>query len=121
MEDAPDSAMVKASEVAGVLNAMAALMDAFHANDLALQGALSTLASHARETAGIGDLQHVDLLTQVHRDLARLLPALASCLEGAPMDRRALKGTLTLRSLQDALIEQTGDDDLPQAGDIALF
>lgn len=121
MADALHTALVEASDVAGVLNAMAELMEAFHASDIALQSALSTLASHAREAPGIGDLQHVDLLTQVHCDLARLLPALAACLEGTQMQRDALKGTLTLRSLQDGLIERTGDDDRPEAGEVSLF
>lgn len=116
------SATVETSDVAVVLGAMADLMERFHESDMALQSALSVLASRARATPDMVDLQHVDLLTQTHCDLARLLPELAACLKGRPTEMAHLKSKLTLRSLQDALLEGEQDrEDRPEPGELSLF
>lgn len=90
-------------EVADVLDAMADLMASLQANDLALQNALSSLAVHARSSPEMNDLQHVDLLTQTHGDLANFLPTLAAALKGETVDKDALQSRLSLRSLRDTL------------------
>jgi hypothetical protein len=66
-------------------------------------------------------LQHVDLLTQTHCDLARLLPILASSARGEPTRTQDLKGTLKLQSLQDALIGHARGADETEAGEVSFF
>lgn len=60
-----------AHEVAGVLAALGELMKELRDQDLALQNAVSELAS---KTAADGEqlvhIQHIDLITQTHEDLA---------------------------------------------------
>lgn len=117
---ASQSKEVSAGDVAEVLCAMADLMATFRNHDLALQDALSSISARARATPEMGNLQHVDLITQTHGDLAKLLPKLAAALSGEGVKKEALKQTLTLRSLQDALIDGTNDQETA-AGDLALF
>ncbi len=74
------------------------------------------------------DLQHIDLVTQTHADLARFLPKLAQGLREADLVENNLASTMTLRSLQDALLRAplNGDvehvvDDQIDPGDMDLF
>ena len=122
MRDAQPNDCLEPFEIATVLEAVAALLMSFHRSDIALQGALSKLAAHVRTDADIVDLQHVDLVTQTHSDLARLLSEMASCVSGRPTSRGDLKSVLTLRSLQDSLIEASASADTgPAPGDLTLF
>ena len=77
----------------------------FHARDLAVQNAVSELTT-LPNTGGLNlvDLQHIDLVTQTHADLAKFLPTLARCLREGDIGEASLAGTLTLRSLQDILL-----------------
>lgn len=101
---------------------MADLMANLQANDLALQNALSSLATHVRSSPEMNDLQHVDLLTQTHGDLANFLPTLAVALRGENVDKNALQRKLSLWSLRDTLFSgsetQTGDF---EPGELSLF
>lgn len=110
------------AEVAGVLTNLADLLAGFHKSDVALQDALSTVTHASGETPNMFELQHVDLVTQAHFDIAKLLPVLAACIRGTPTDMCTLRTTLTLRSLQDSLIDSdSSDDDGSEAGDLSLF
>ena len=111
---------VHPTDVAKVLEAMATLMTDFKRHDLELQNALSAISARARATPEMGYLQHVDLITQTHEDLAKLLTRLAASLEGEATDVETLRKTLTLRSLQDALINGTPGDDV-ETGELSLF
>lgn len=115
-----DTQEVSASDVAEVLSSMAELMSTFRQHDLALQDALSSISARARATPEMGNLQHVDLITQTHNDLASLLPKLAAILNGEDLGKDALRHTLTLRSLQDLLIDGA-DEQTIQTGELALF
>lgn len=116
-----ETELLGSSDVATILTRISGLLKAFHESDLALQDALSALASQARSSHEIIDLQHVDLVTQTHADLAALLAELGICLSGRPRGRSQLKRAMTLRSLQDSLIEATDDGDDTVPGDLALF
>lgn len=122
MPDGGHQTEMRPSDLVEVLEATSALLVSFHRSDIALQDALSTLAARARATPDMVDLQHVDLVTQTHADLAKLLSELAACLAGRPTRKEDLKSSLTLRSLQDSLIEpaETGPADAAP-GDLALF
>ena len=109
------------SDVAQILGATATLMESFHQSDLAMQDALSTLAAHARVAPDMVDLQHADLLTQTHADLAKLLGALSQLLGGDAITLTDLRGTLTLHSLQDALLEPHAETDAIEHGELSLF
>jgi len=111
---------VSTEDVARVLRSMAGLMEMFRQQDLALQDSLSSLSARARATSEMGTLQHVDLITQTHVDLANLLPKLAAALKGEAIEMDVLKNALSLRSLQDTLIDGIEDNET-QAGDLALF
>lgn len=112
-------------DVARILGAMGQLMGQLHARDLALQDAVSDMTTRACEQgAGFADLQHIDLVTQTHADLARFLPQLADCLVGHPVHHRKLAHALTLHSLQNILLGlNTADDadDDTEAGELSLF
>ncbi len=115
---------VSPQDVARILGAMGQLMDQLHACDLALQDAVSDITSTA---AGVptdfSHLQHIDLVTQTHADLARFLPQLADCLVGHPVHQKKLAGALTLHSLQNlllGLVSTTSEDEV-EAGELSLF
>ncbi|NNE89889.1 MAG: hypothetical protein HKN27_17610 [Silicimonas sp.] len=111
-------------EVAGVLSALGQLMRDLRAQDLALQDAVSKLAA-ATSKAGkeVVHIQHVDLITQTHDDLARFLPELAACLEHTDFDQEKLAQKLRLQSLKDQLLVRGSDpDDTANApGDVSFF
>lgn len=122
MSDAGHRSELQPNDLVDILEATAALLMSFHHSDVALQNALSTLAARARATPEMVDLQHVDLVTQAHSDLARLMSELAACLAGRPTRIEDLKSALTLRSLRESLIESSdapGPNHAP--GDLLLF
>lgn len=114
---------METTEIAGVLMRTAELLKTFHLSDLALQNSLSTLAERASATPDMVDLQHVDLVTQTHSDLAGLLSELAAGLAGRGTDRDRLKSALVLRSLRDALIEPhaLAGAEATEPGELSLF
>ena len=122
MAEAPEIDGLGSTDVAAVLSCLAALMATFKESDLALQTALSSLTQNTGSHPNMFQLQHIDLLTQTHCDLANMLPILAACLRGEQISREDLRSGLTLRSLQDALIDPSRDgEDLVEAGEISLF
>ena len=122
MADRRKTDALEPSEIAPMLEAIAALLVSFHRSDIALQAALSSLAKHASATPDMVDLQHADLVTQTHSDLAKLLNELAGCISGHSVSREDLKSVMTLRSLQDSLIEPSAlSDSAPLPGEVALF
>lgn len=121
MGSCASSGVVRPEDVADILENLAALMASFHKSDVALQDALSALATAAGGQTTMFELQHIDLLTQSHFDLSKLLTALAPCLRGTPVRRDDLKDVLTLRSLQDSLIDPAAEDKDVTAGEVALF
>lgn len=121
-EPTSQNSVVSAEDIAHVLQSMAEHFVRLRASDLALQDALSALAARARTTPEMNDLQHLDLLTQTHEDLTRLLPRLAAILRGERIDQDTVKNTLSLRSLQDALFDPSGGDaPAPAPGELSLF
>lgn len=122
MEAAPKSNELGSKDVADVLTCLARLMETFRESDLALQNALSTLTRETSSSPNMFQLQHIDLLTQTHCDLARMLPILASSLRGEPKSLEDLRSGLTLRSLQDVLIDTTEEQESTvEAGELSLF
>ncbi len=109
-------------DVARILSAMAQLMDQMHQRDLALQDAISDLTDlTAPVSESLRHIQHIDLVTQTHGDLARFLPQLADCLVGHPVHHRKLAGALTLHSLQNLLLGNSAEADAVEAGELSLF
>jgi hypothetical protein len=114
---------------ARIIGALGQLMVDFHHRDLAVQNAISEMTS-APTSSGLHltDLQHIDLVTQTHADLARFLPKLALGIRVNDIEEHSLASTMTLRSLQDALLraplngttDHVVDDDIG-AGDMDLF
>ena len=102
---------------------MSDLLDKLHASDLMLQEALSTLTIRANSSRDIVSLQHVDLITQTHSDLAKLLSVLAASLEDGTLDRDALWSSLELHSLKSSLLNANdpAEDRGPQAGEMHLL
>ena len=113
-------------DVARILGAMGQLMEKLHSSDLALQDAVSVMTSQTKGAApDFSQLQHIDLVTQTHADLARFLPQLADCLVGHPVHHGKLAGALTLHSLQNMLLGLAGSQDCDpenvEAGELSLF
>ncbi len=114
---------------ARIIGALGQLMIDFHHRDLAVQNAISEMTSSA-DSCGLHltDLQHIDLVTQTHADLARFLPKLALGIRVKDIEEHSLASTMTLRSLQDALLraplsgaaEHVIEDDV-DPGDMDLF
>lgn len=114
---------------ARIIGALGQLMIDFHHRDLAVQNAVSDMTTNSGGNGlHLTDLQHIDLVTQTHADLARFLPKLAQGLRESSMSESNLASTMTLRSLQDALLRAplSGDvehvvDDQIDPGDMDLF
>lgn len=110
--------------VADVLAALGELMHDLHLQDLALQTAVSRLAAAAQNSGHeITHIQHIDLVTQTHEDLAAFLPELATALEQTEFDKDRLAKRLRLQSLRDQLLrsETSDDDTATPSGDLSLF
>ena len=113
---------VRPEDVARILSAMAQLMDQMHKRDLALQDAISDLTDLAAPIPeSLRHIQHIDLVTQTHSELARFLPQLADCLVGHPVHHRKLAGALTLHSLQNLLLGHRTEAETVEAGELSLF
>lgn len=108
--------------VAEVLAALGKLMQELHEQDLALQNAVSHLASSATSASPqLRQIQHIDVITQTHSDLARFLPELASCLEKTDFDQVRLAEKLHLQSLRDQLLDKSTDNSEVLSGELSLF
>lgn len=110
-----------AEDIAEVLENIAALMEELHRSDEALQHALSSFANGDETAPTLFELQHVDLLTQSHFDIAKLSRVLADWAKGGVVTRDTLRASLTLRSLQDKLIDAREDTSDSSAGELSLF
>lgn len=122
MKVSPKSNELGSKDIADVLTCLARLMETFRESDFALQNALSSLTQETSSRPNMFQLQHIDLLTQTHCDLARMLPILASSLRGEPTSLDDLRSGLTLRSLQKALLDTTEEDEVVvEAGELSLF
>ncbi|MEM6388053.1 MAG: hypothetical protein AAF718_17645 [Pseudomonadota bacterium] len=108
-------------DIAEVLTNIASLMQDFHRSDEALQVALSSLAEGTDTAPTLFELQHVDLLTQSHFDLGKLMSVLAEAARGKAVNRGDLRDALTLRSLQDSLIDSQAQPKQNEAGELSLF
>lgn len=122
---APDSREFAAR----IIGALGQMMVDFHHRDLAVQNAVSDMTcTPGSNGLHLTDLQHIDLVTQTHADLARFLPRLAQGLRESDLVESTLASTMTLRSLQDALlraplaggVEHVVDDQI-DPGDMDLF
>ncbi len=115
--------IVSQTDIACILHALADMMSTFRQQDLALQDALSSVAAMTQSAPQLNSLQHIDLITQTHADLARFLPELAAALAGENVRPHDLRASLTLRSLQDQLLdpEHDANNDALEPGDLALF
>lgn len=113
---------VKPIDVADILENIGSLLADFYASDVALQSAISSLTRAPGQTMDMSALQHIDLLTQSHDDLSKLLFALGACLRDEAMSHAELRHVLRLRSLQDTLIAgEHGADASQDAGVVSLF
>lgn len=123
LDDHSASVECTPSNVADVLAALGELMRDLHHQDLALQNAVSKIASNAsNEGAEVAHIQHIDLVTQTHDDLARFLPELAAALESTNFDPKRLAKILRLQSLRDQLLSDGNTDDAKTpSGELSLF
>jgi len=121
MDDTPASRFLEPDEVAAILDNLASLMEDLHRSDEALQTALSSLANGSDAAPTLFELQHVDLLTQSHFDVSKLVRVLANWARGKPTSREDLTAALTLRSLQDKLVDHCEDAKIVEAGELSLF
>lgn len=121
MADHSPAPHVDLETAADILMNLADMMQRYHLRDVALQNALSSMASDAISPPEMRELQHIDLLTQTHFDLSQLLPVLSACVRGVPTALADLRDALALRSLQDALIDKDCDEPGVEAGELSLF
>lgn len=123
-DENPASTKCTPEHVADVIAALGNLMRGLHAQDLALQNAVSRLAVHApQQGAEVAHIQHIDLVTQTHEDLSRFLPQLAVALENTDFDAQRLAKMLRLQSLRDQLLNPSAGQETPEvsSGDLSLF
>lgn len=118
--DAPID-LAEPDDVANILENMASLMASFHKSDLAVQNALSALVDSAAAGPNMFELQHVDLITQCHQDLAELLAVLAAWARGRPTNKSEISSSLTLHSLKDNLLAPHHSREDVEAGELSLF
>lgn len=107
--------------VADVLSDMGELLRDCHQRSLALQDAMTSVTGSASGTAdALETFQALDHVTQIHDDLARLLPALATSLRRGKATREDLARTLNLQSLRTRLLG-VASSVKPPSGDIHMF
>ncbi len=110
--------------VAEVIAAIGDLMRDCHHQSLDLQDAVAGSVSHGKVTPErLRTFQSLDHLTQVHADLARLLPALSTALQQEVAAHESLATTLRLASLRVRLFGADQDDATSpnDAGDVSFF
>jgi hypothetical protein len=109
--------------VANVLAALGKLMHDLYLQDLALQNAISKFAVNANASTEVAHIQHIDLITQTHEDLAQFLPELAMALKQTGFDENKLAKRLRLQSLRDQLLRNANPADANEtpSGDLSLF
>lgn len=110
--------------VAEIIAAIGDLMRDCHRQSLALQDAATGSLSPRKVTPErLKTYQSLDHLTQVHADLARLLPALSRTLQHGHETNEDLTSTLRLASLRKRLLGS--DQDRPvtvnDAGEVHFF
>ena len=104
------------------MHALADVLSDMHARDIALQQVMTALTKDADNTLEmLQEIQHIDLLAQIHKDLSNLLPIVAQSLtNNVAADFAAC---LTLQTLKEQLLEpdKTKTTEMPASGDLALF
>ncbi len=121
MEEHTSSKCLGPEEIGAVLENLAVLMEELHRSDEALQKALSSLANGGDTEPTLFELQHVDLLTQSHFDISKLTRVLANWARGTNVTKQDLRKALTLRSLQDKLVDARPGSETVEAGELSLF
>lgn len=124
MTDAHASLSAGGTTVADVLLAMGQLMSDCHRECLALQDAISqTLPATGAEPRHATTMQNLDHMTQVHEDLARLLPELADAISRDVGPVNGLAEALRLMSLRHRLFgyEPNSPPASHNPGEVSLF
>lgn len=98
--------------VADVLARLSTLMGEMQARDVRLQTTISDISKERTLASDeIEALQYLDLSTQIHGDLRRLLHALSGTIDTDGFDRTRLSETLKLGSLKRSLLSCAPDVD----------
>ncbi|MEQ9041765.1 MAG: hypothetical protein RIE24_25870 [Silicimonas sp.] len=120
---ATPAAATTGSNLADVLLALGDLMRDCHRESLALQDAISrTLPRDPEALSRLQTYQQMDHVTQVHADLARLLPELAKAVVSDDSCIDHLSDTLRLVSLRDRLFgQERAQGPLPPPGEVSFF
>lgn len=120
---ATPAAATTGSNLADVLLALGDLMRDCHRESLALQDAISrTLPRDPEALSRLQTYQQMDHVTQVHADLARLLPELAKAVVSDDGGIDHLSDTLRLVSLRDRLFgQERAQGPLPPPGEVSFF
>lgn len=111
------------TSVADVLRAMGQLMQDCHRECLALQVAISAAPAADPDPDHVAAFQKLDHMTQVHEDLARLLPELAEALNTGVGAVDGLAEALRLISLRHRLFgfERGAPISVQAPGDVNFF
>lgn len=121
--EAPDFSAT-GTTVSEVLRAMGRLMRDCHRECLELQEAISRAGPSARPDARDSPVyQNLDHMTQVHEDLARLLPQLAGAIETGVGPVDGLAEALRLISLRHRLFgyDEGAAASVSDPGEVSLF
>ena len=110
------------TEAAQFIATLGDVFASIHQEDIALQADICVLVSNSESALQhTKDLQHVDLITQFHANMSRLLPVLAKQLEKNEFSREALLEELNLQSLKDCF-EQDGERSISDnAGELTFL
>lgn len=118
----PDQSCTTAFEL---LVSLGLLMRDCHAESLAIQDALAELVpDQSKSLSYLETYQHLDRVTQVHEDVARLLPELARSLRCGDEPVTHLAKALRLYSLRDRLFNSSDpyvDAQATISGDVNFF
>ena len=110
------------TEAAKFIATLGDVFASIHQEDIALQAAICVLVSNSESALQhTKDLQHVDLITQFHANMSRLLPVLAQQLEKSEFSREALLEELNLQSLRDCFAQHGESSISDNAGELTFL
>ena len=110
------------TEAAKFIATLGDVFASIYQDDIALQAAICVSVSNSESALQhTKDLQHVDLITQFHANMSRLLPVLAQQLEKSEFSREALLEELNLQSLRDCFAQHGESSISDNAGELTFL
>ena len=110
------------ADVADILETLGETFASVHQEDVALQAAICVLVSNNEGALRFSkDLQHLDLITQLHADMARVLDVFVRQIHNGKIVQQELLEVLSLQSLRDCFEGKPTARSRQNPGDMTIF